>query len=123
MALHLRPLSPDTGAGDDIDTATLFSQVVVDRERLELAIRQALRRTAQVSLPQLLAQAPLEQGLAELVGYLRLAHPAEGEAITVAGFRALVDETVCDTVEWQATDASGESINRSARLPRLIFLR
>jgi hypothetical protein len=123
MALQLRPLSPDTGSGDDIDTATLFFQVVVDRERLELAIRQALRRTAQVSLPQLLAQAPLEQGLAELVGYLRLAHPAEGEAITVAGFRALVDETVCDTVEWQATDAAGESITRSARLPRLIFLR
>ena len=59
---------------DDIDTARLFDQIVVDKARLRAAVRRALRRQPQITLRELLDAEPLQQGLAELVAYLELAH-------------------------------------------------
>jgi hypothetical protein len=105
---------------DDIDTACLFEQIVVDKALLAEGIRCALRGQAQVSLRELVERAPLVHGLAELVAYLQLAH-GEGEA--AVGFQAVVDEAVEEPVRWQARDAQDRMITRAARLPRVIYVR
>ena len=107
---------------EDIDTARLFGQIVVDKARLRAAVQGALRRQPQVTLRELLAAEPLHQGLAELVAYLELAHGGDGGEAP-DGLRALVDETVIEPIRWQARSHSGEPVKREARLPRLIFTR
>jgi cell division septum initiation protein DivIVA len=103
---------------DEIDTARLFDQIVVDKARLRAIVRGALRRQSQVTLRELLQAEPLQQGLAELVAYLELAHAEEGESL-----RAVVDEAVIEPIRWQARNAAGEAVTREARLPRVIFTR
>ncbi|CAM5778685.1 DUF3375 domain-containing protein [Castellaniella caeni] len=101
-------------AGDEaIDPAALFEQVVVDKARLTRHVRHALQGKAQVSLAELVAEQPLQQGLAELVTYLQLGC----DTFTVA-----VDETAFESVAWQALTEGGP-IRRTARLPRVVFVR
>jgi hypothetical protein len=107
---------------DDIDTARLFDQIVVDKARLRSTVQRALRRQPQITLRELLDAKPLDQGLAELVAYLELAHAGDGSG-ALDGLRALVDEAVEEPIRWQATDAAGEAVTREARLPRVIFTR
>lgn len=107
---------------DEVDTARLFDQIVVDKARLRSTLQRALRQQSQISLRELLDGAPLQQGLAELVAYLELAH-ADSNVDTLDGLRALVDETVDEPIRWQATNAAGEAVTREARLPRVIFAR
>lgn len=107
---------------DDIDTARLFDQIVVDKARLRSSVQRALRRQPQITLRELLEAEPLYQGLAELVAYLELAHAGEGSN-GLEGLRALVDETVQEPIRWQARNAAGEAVTREARLPRVIFTR
>lgn len=104
---------------EEIDTARLFDQVVVDKTRLRSVVQQALRRQPQITLRELLDAEPLQQGLAELVAYLELAHSGDG----VEGLRALVDEAVEEPIRWQASNAASEAVTREARLPRVIFTR
>ncbi len=102
-------------AGDeDIDAAALFEQVVVDKARLSRHIRQALQDRSQVTLHELLSRQPLQQGLAELVAYLQIASD---------DFRTVVDEAMPEPILWQAVTVDGEPMTRSARLPRVIFIR
>ncbi|MBK6905844.1 MAG: DUF3375 domain-containing protein [Rhodocyclaceae bacterium] len=108
-------------AGDDnIDTASLFDQIVVDKAQLAAGIRLALRSQAQVSLREIVERVPLSHGLAELVGYLQLAHSDSNGS---TGFQALVDEDTEDAVRWQTSDTQGQRITREARLPRVIYVR
>lgn len=107
---------------DDIDTACLFDQIVVDKARLRSAVQRALRRQSQITLRELLNAEPLRQGLAELVAYLELAHAGDGSE-ALDGLHALVDETLEEPVRWQASNAAGEAVTREARLPRVIFTR
>lgn len=104
---------------DEIDTARLFDQVVVDKARLRSVVQRALRSQPQITLRELLDAEPLRQGLAELVAYLELAHASDG----LEGLRALVDEAVEEPIRWQASNAAGETVTREARLPRVIFTR
>lgn len=98
-------------AGDeDVDAAALFSQFIVDKAALAQHVRQSLQQRSQVTLPELLVERPLEQGLAELMAYLSLA--------TEPG-RALIDDTVQDTVAWVSLGGQ----QKSASLPRVIFSR
>jgi hypothetical protein len=109
--------------GDDcIDTARLFGQVVVDKARLRSVVEGALRHQPQVTLRELLDAEPLLHGLAELVGYLELAHEGDGSDV-LDRLRALVDEAVEEPIRWQASNAAGETVTREARLPRVIFTR
>ena len=102
-------------AGDeDIDPSALFGQVVVDKARLTRHIRHTLQDRAQVTLSELVAMQPLQQGLAELVAYLQL-----GDEM----FSTVVDEGTMEPICWQAVAADGEPLTRSARLSRVIFLR
>ena len=102
-------------AGDeDLDTAALFAQVVVDKERLARHVRRALQDRSQITLRELCATQPLEQGLAELLAYLQL---------SVDEFRATVDEETVETVSWRGESAGGAAVTRSARIPRVIFVK
>ena len=102
-------------AGDeDIDPATLFDQVVVDKLRLTRHIRHTLQNRTQTTLAELIEMQPLEQGLAELVAYLQLGSET---------FATVVDEDTLEPVRWQAIADDGSALTRSARLPRLIFTR
>jgi flagellar motility protein MotE (MotC chaperone) len=107
---------------DDIDTARLFDQIVVDKARLRSAVQRALRSQAQITLRELLDAEPLHQGLAELVAYLELAHAGDGSG-ALDGLRALVDEAVEEPIRWQASNSAGDAVTREARLPRVIFTR
>ncbi len=101
--------SADVGAGDaDIDPGVLFEQVYVDRERLRAQLRRALQTRRQIALTELLAEHPLEEGLAELVAWLSM---ASGEGLGV------IDEEREHTVEW--TDDDGH--RRCATVPAVIF--
>ena len=111
-------------AGDDnLDTARLFEQKVVDKARLRTTVQQALRSQPQVTLHSLLQSAPLQQGLAELVAYLELAHAEGPNGALSEGWKAVVDESVQEPIRWVACDGQGELVERQARLPRVIFSR
>ena len=79
-------------------------------------LRQSLQQRKQITLAELLASRPLQQGLAELVAYLSLAAepPVPG-----TGVNAMIDDSVEEQVAWVAR--SGRC--SSARLPRVIFSR
>ena len=105
-----------TGQGD-VDVSVLFSQVVVDTHVLETRIRNALDVRPQLTLPELLLEHPLEQGLAELVAYLSIATQwqdsvRDGPKVAIAADeedRVIINQT--------------EEVRRYARIPRIIFQR
>lgn len=99
---------------EDIDPSALFDQVVVDKTRLTRHIRHALQDRAQITLCELVDSQPLQQGLAELVAYLQLGSEA---------FSTVVDEDTPEPIRWQSVATDGQTIARSARLPRVIFMR
>ncbi|MBI3348600.1 MAG: DUF3375 domain-containing protein [Burkholderiales bacterium] len=114
--VRLADLALDAAATDeDIDTARLFDQFVVDKERLRATLQQALRSRSQLTLHELLEAEPLSQGLAELVAWLELAHADDAHTT--------VDDAVTEPVRWYTCDAQGEPVTREARLPRVIFSR
>lgn len=121
VKMRLAELVLDPGE-DEVDTARLFDQIVVDKARLRAAIQHALRHEPQITLRDLLEVEPLQHGLAELVAYLELAHEGDSSGV-LDGPRAVVDEAVEEPVRWQASDARGEPVERLARLPRVIFTR
>lgn len=96
-------------ATEQSDPAALYSQVHVDAERLRAAIAERLSRQPVVSLTDVLADRPLEQGLAELVGYLSV---REGVETTFDGERR-------DEVSWQGVD----DVDRTAQLPHVVYAR
>lgn len=98
--------------GDDefVSADALFNHVYVDKDRLQSRIRQALQMRPQISLADLVAGVPLEQGLAELVAYLGVA--ADDPA-------SIIDDRRHQTLEW--TDPEGR--RRQATLPLVIFGR
>ena len=95
-------------AGVSIDTQALFEQVYVDQLRLMANIRRALQTRRQVSLAVLTREFPLEQGLAELATYLKLA---------TSDTQAAIDDDQTETVVW--TDEYGHA--RQATLPLIIY--
>ncbi|MGO1461834.1 MAG: DUF3375 domain-containing protein [Marinobacter sp.] len=99
-------------AGDEsgVDPDALFNQVLVDRARLQVHIRDALRGQSQVTLADVIQRYPLQVGLAELVTYLTMA----GNQPT-----ASFDENHQDTIQW--ADENGSY--RRARIARVIFTR
>jgi len=109
----------ESGDADDIDIARLFDQHAVDKTRLRQTLRHALRQQSQVTLRALLDAQPLQQGLAELVAWLELAHAGSHG---LDGLKATVDEDVHDSIEWCVPDA-GSATQRRARMPRVIFAR
>jgi hypothetical protein len=97
-------------AEEQTDPAVLFEQVFVDPEPLRGGVRRALQRSTQIGLAELIADHPLEQGLAELVTYLSL----QDEAFTV-----VFDEQHRERVSWQEPDGRTKQV----ALPRVTFAR
>ncbi|MCK9259862.1 MAG: DUF3375 domain-containing protein [Azoarcus sp.] len=113
----IKPVIADLAlqAGDeDIDPSKLFDQVVVDKARLTRHIRHALQDRAQITLSELVINQPLLHGLAELVAYLQLGSET---------FSTVVDEDTPEPIRWLTVATDGQAIIRSARLPRVIFMR
>lgn len=68
------------GSGEDGELSAIFNQVIVDREQLQANVRDLLAERPEVTLSEVLAVHPLQQGLSELLGYLVLASHEEAEA-------------------------------------------
>jgi hypothetical protein len=91
------------------DAAALYEQVHVDLDELSRSVRAELLDADQVGLPDVVERHPLEQGLAELVGYLSLADPA---------YAVVFDETRRELIDWDADD-----VRRTADTPAVSFVR
>jgi len=94
---------------DDFDSSALVSQMYIDRDDLLRRVWDALGPRDQVGLREVVAGAPLEQGLAELVGYLSLIEP---------GLAVVFDDQQREQIAWIADEAE-----RVAELPRVSFSR
>jgi uncharacterized protein DUF3375 len=92
----------------DLDLSALFAQTAVDEKRLHSNISTLLRQRDQVTLGEVAAAFPPQQGLAEVVTYLRIA----GEQ------GAAVDESIRETLILPAAEERGP---RRITLPRVIF--
>ena len=66
----LKPTSSELNINDLNELGKVFGNVVVDKKKLEQNIRIALRDNSQVTLFDVIAKHPLQQGLPELFGYL-----------------------------------------------------
>ena len=99
-------------ATDEVDTDVLFSQTFVDQRRLVDNIRAALPERSSALLSDIVAMHPIEQGAAEIVGYLAL----HDEDVTVDMDDA--DETLLDYVDPYDPDAT-----KRARLPKVTVRR
>jgi flagellar motility protein MotE (MotC chaperone) len=92
---HAASLSSEevaVGSGD-FDASALLDQIHIDREELAQTVRDVLRDRTQVALAPVVAEHPLSQGLAELVGYLSLSDPS---------FEVIFDETGREQIAWEA---------------------
>lgn len=96
---------------DDIDSSAMFDQLHVDRDALLATVLARLGPASQVALDRVLADVPLEQGLAELMGYLSIREP---------GIETVFDEDTRTAVAW--TDEDGQA-ERIADMPRVLFAR
>jgi len=104
------------GGKAELDLAALFRQTTVDERLLREQIVHLLKQRPQVTLAEVATAYPPQQGLAEIVTYLRIA----------AHDGAAVDETIKDTVV--VSSASSAHIEEGLRtkqvsIPRVIFIR
>lgn len=95
-------------AEDELDTSALAAQIYIDRERLLSAVLLQMTHRDQVELDDVIAAAPLEHGLAELVNYLALG----GDDLHV-----VFDDEARARIGWHADDAE-----READTPRVSYV-
>lgn len=95
-------------AGVTISADALFDQVYVDQVRLMSNVRRALQTRSQASLAAVVAEHPIEQGLAELATYLKLA---------TQDVAAVIDDERTESIGWTGDDGR----QRQATLPMVIF--
>ncbi len=100
----------DESEAEAADSSALFEQSYVDAAALAQNVRDALAVRAQVGLPSLLGERPLDEGLAELLAYF---------ALSDDGFAVVFDEMNSDTVHWRGPDDA----ERVATLPKVSFVR
>jgi hypothetical protein len=93
----------------EFDSSALLAQVHVDRQQLAQRVLASLGPRAQVPLEDVVRTAPLEHGLAELIGYLSLHEP---------GLDVVFDEDGRTHITWTSEDA-----DRIADVPRVTFTR
>ena len=94
----------------ELDLVALFKQTTIDEKRLRVHIADLLKHRSQVTLAEVAQAYPPEQGLAEVVSYLRIA-AHEG---------ASVDDAITETIVLPAADSRPD---RHVRIPRVIFTR
>lgn len=99
-------------ATEDVDSELLFSQTFVDQARLLETVRTLLPESSSALLSDLIAMRPIEQGAAEIVGYLAL----QDDEVTVD-----VDDT--DETLLEYPDPGGVDVIKRARLPKVTVKR
>ncbi len=107
--------SPELIAGDgrDGDIAAIFDQVVIDKEKLRGNIQELLRERPQVTLAQVLAVHPLQQGLSELLAYFVLASKTDNAFNQEQAERILFERdgrkllAICQQVTFGKGDFTG----------------
>lgn len=97
----------------DADDAVLYAQYSIDLDVLTRAVQGCLMENEGVTLAHVIERHPLRRGLAELIGYLRLATDTEHL------LRSTIDDDQHDPVVW--VDAYGDQ--RRASVPRITFHR
>lgn len=103
---------PLVGPDDEVlDTSSMFDQLHVDRQALVGAVHRVLGAGRSVSLDDVLAESPLEHGLAELVAYFSLHE---------TGLDLEFDDIERSQVAW--TDDE-ERVERQADVPQVSFSR
>ena len=100
----------DPAAVEDLDVSALFSQSFVDQARLAANIRAVLPERSSTLLSEVVGLYPVEQGVAEIIGYLSLTE--EDLTVTLDD----TDETLIDYL-----DPAGRG--RRARLPKATVSR
>jgi len=93
----------------ELDADGLLDQIYVDIDALGARVRDGLRERTQIGLPELIEDQPLQQGLAELIGFMTL---------TDGRYQTVIDEDHRDRVDWQAED-----IDRVADMPHVSYVR
>jgi hypothetical protein len=123
----------ETGVGD-LDHTTLFDQLHVDRDELVRTILERLGPRDAIRLDDVITDSPLEQGLAELVGYLSLDEPglhvdfdeeARSQVAWNVGRPEAVhhDESVSSEAHDIGSSDSAEDVERVADIPVVTFSR
>ena len=97
---------------EDLDGALLFNQTFIDAAKLAGNIRAVLPERSSALLADIVAMYPLEQGAAEIVGYLALSD----EDLTIE-----MDET--DETLLEYADPDDPDRTRRARLPKVTVRR
>ncbi len=109
----MRPVVLESGH-EEVDISRLYSQATIDPSELSKHVNGLLETRTQVTLGEVCKLRPLKQGLAELLAYLQLAAET---------FDSAIDLDNPETVTWLGTGRRGEAVLRSARVPRVIFVR
>jgi hypothetical protein len=99
-------------AGEEVDAELLFTQTYIDQVRMAETIRAILPENSSALLSDVIAVAPIEQGAAEIVGYLAL----NDEDVSIEMDDS--DETVLEYA-----DPVDPDITRRARLPKVTVRR
>ena len=97
---------------ENVDAESLFTQAYIDQVRLADTIRAVLPENASALLSDVIAVHPIEQGAAEIVGYLAL----DDEDVSIE--MDDTDETVLDY-----PDPADPDITKRARLPKVTVRR
>ena len=97
-----------------MEAATLDKQFIAGKAALAQHVRRSLQQRTQVTLTELLASLPLQQGLAELVAYLSLA--AEPG-------KAVIDDSVHEQRPWLAAGGKHHEVHKCATLSRVLFTK
>ena len=106
--------SRDVTLGEEgLDTDILYGQIHVDLDELGRTVRAGTPRPRPGRVDRAgRATSPLEQGLAELIGYLSLTDPA---------YAVVFDEQHRTEIGWD--DEADETVRRTADLPTVSFAR
>ncbi|CAJ1501351.1 DUF3375 domain-containing protein [[Mycobacterium] burgundiense] len=99
-------------ATEQVDADLLFTQTYIDQARLAETIRAILPENSSALLSDVLAVHPIEQGAAEIVGYLAL----NDEDVTID-----MDDT--DETVLEYSDPADSDIIKRARLPKVTVRR
>jgi len=110
--LKLVHVSKKTGVCCEVDADLLFSQTFVDQARLVEIIRSVLPEGSMALLSDVIATHPIEQGAAEIVGYLAL----NDEDVAVD-----MDDT--DETFLEYSDPADPDTTKRARLPKVTVRR
>lgn len=95
---------------DEMNLQDLLLKSQVDKTKLIQNIRKSLQTKTQISLQEIIQNAPLEYGLSELLTYLQLDNQSY--------FKLVIDEESKEEISWKV-----ENVIRSAMLPKIIFTR